>query len=99
MITDRLKRPSLVNRLVNREIIDWKDKLEKTRAEIAEQDKILVAFSGGVGSSLLAKISRDILGENALHVILDSETLSRSELKYAEELARSSGLKYEVMKC
>ncbi len=80
-------------------IMDWNDKLGKIRAKIAEKDKILVAFSGGVDSSLLAKICRDILGENALCIILDSETLPRSELKYAEELARSMGLKYEVVKC
>jgi len=80
-------------------IMDWNDKLGKIRAKIAEKDKILVAFSGGVDSSLLAKIGRDILGENALCIILDSETLPRSELKYAEKLARSLCLKYEVVKC
>jgi PP-loop superfamily ATP-utilizing enzyme len=32
--------------LFNRGIMDWKDKLEKIRAKIAEKDKILVAFSG-----------------------------------------------------
>lgn len=42
--------------------MDWKDKLEKIRAKIAEKDKILVAFSGGVDSSLLAKISRGYFG-------------------------------------
>jgi len=41
--------------------MNWKDKLEKIRAKISEKDNILLAFSGGVDSSLLAKISRDIL--------------------------------------
>ena len=79
--------------------MDWKDKLEKIRAKLAEKDKILVAFSGGVDGSLLAKISLDVLGKNAICMILDSETLPGSELEYAEELARSLGLKYEVVKC
>ncbi|MDD2836793.1 MAG: ATP-dependent sacrificial sulfur transferase LarE, partial [Methanothrix sp.] len=79
--------------------MDGKDKLDEIKAKIAEKGKILVAYSGGVDSSLLAKISRDTLGENALCIILDSETLPRSELKYAEDLARSLGLKYEVAKC
>ena len=56
MITDRLKA-KFVNCLVNREIIDWKDKLEKTRAEIAEQDKILVAFSGGEAAAFWPKLA------------------------------------------
>jgi asparagine synthetase B (glutamine-hydrolysing) len=42
--------------------MDWKDKLEKIKVKISEKDNILVAFSGGVDSSLLAKISRDNFG-------------------------------------
>ena len=38
------------------------------------------------------------MGENALCIILDSETLPRRELKYAEELAGSLGLNYQVVK-
>lgn len=79
--------------------MDWKNKLEKIREKIAEKEKIIVAFSGGVDSSLLAKISRDTLGENALCIILDSETLPRSELDHANDLARSLDLKHEVVKC
>ena len=79
--------------------MDWSDKLEDICIRIAEKEKILVAFSGGVDSSLLAKIARDVLGDNALCVILDSETMPRSELKYAKELARSLGLNYETLKC
>jgi PP-loop superfamily ATP-utilizing enzyme len=36
--------------------MDWKDKLEKIRTNLAWKDKILVAFSGGLDRSLLAKI-------------------------------------------
>ncbi len=79
--------------------MDWSDKLDDIRRKIAEKEKILVAYSGGVDSSLLAKIARDALEENALCVILDSETLPRSELVYAKDLARSLGLNYEVAVC
>lgn len=37
--------------------MDFRDKLEKIRTKIAEKNKILVAFSSRVDSSLLAKIS------------------------------------------
>jgi len=57
-----------MNRFVNKGAMDWKDKLEKNHGEIAEKDKVLVAFSGRIDSSLLAKISRDIFGrECTLH--------------------------------
>lgn len=79
--------------------MDWPDKLTDIRRKIAEKEKLLVAYSGGVDSSLLAKIARDVLGDNSLCIILDSETLPRSELRYAEELARSLGLNYEVVRC
>lgn len=72
--------------------------LKKIRSEIAEKGKIIVAYSGGVDSSLLAKIAHDVLGENALCVIIDSETLPRSELDYAVQLAQSLGLNYEVIR-
>jgi pyridinium-3,5-biscarboxylic acid mononucleotide sulfurtransferase len=79
--------------------MNWWDKLADLRQRIAKKEKILVAYSGGVDSSLLARVATDVLKENALCVILDSETLPRSELNHAEDLARSLGLNYEVRKC
>jgi uncharacterized protein len=78
--------------------MNWRDKLIDLRRKIAEKKRILVAYSGGVDSSLLAWIASDILKENALCVIMDTETLPRSELLHAEELARSLGLNYVVKK-
>lgn len=69
----------------------WQDKLADIRQMIAKKENILIAYSGGVDSSLLASVAGDVLKENALSFILDSETLPRSELLHAEELARSLG--------
>ena len=74
------------------------DKLEDLKKRIAEKGKLLVAYSGGVDSSLLAKVAHDVLGDRALAVILDSETMPRSELEQARELAESLGLNYRVAK-
>ena len=74
------------------------DKLEYLRKRIKEKECLLVAFSGGVDSSLLAKVAKDVLGMKALSIILDSETMPRSELKLAEETAESLGLNYRVAK-
>jgi len=68
------------------------EKLQDLKDKLARKGCILVSFSGGVDSSLLAKVASDLLGEKALCVLLDSETLPRSERKAAEELARSMGL-------
>ena len=72
------------------------DKLEDLKKRIAEKGDLLVASSGGVDSSLLARVAHDVLGDRALAVILDSETMPRSELDKARELAASQGLNYRI---
>ncbi len=67
-------------------------KWDELRESIAKKGKLLIAFSGGVDSSLLAKVAHDVLGECALAVILDTETMPRSELEYALDLAKTLGL-------
>src|SRR5512138_3415508 len=75
------------------------DKLTDLKRRILEKRKILIACSGGVDSSLLASIATDVLGANALCVILDTEAMPRSELQQAMELAKSMDLNYRVAKC
>lgn len=72
--------------------MDCSEKLQELKKKLAEKEKILISFSGGADSSLLAKVAGDVLGEKAVCVILDSETMPRSELEKAEELARSFGI-------
>ncbi len=53
--------------------------------------RVLVAFSGGVDSSLLLKIALDVLGRDALAVIASSETYPGREVRAARALARRLG--------
>jgi pyridinium-3,5-biscarboxylic acid mononucleotide sulfurtransferase len=71
-------------------------KLEDLKKRIAKAGKLLVAYSGGVDSSLLAKVAHEVLCDRSLAVILDSETMPRSELLQAIALANSIGLNYHV---
>lgn len=72
------------------------EKLEDLKKRIAEKGKLLVAYSGGVDSSLLAAVAHDVLGDGAFAVILDSETMPRDELEKARELAESLGLNWRA---
>lgn len=76
--------------------MDLPDKLEHLKKSISEKKKLLVAFSGGVDSSLLAAVAQDALGEDALAVVMDCETMPRSELLGARALAAFLGLNYRV---
>ncbi len=52
----------------------------------------LVAYSGGVDSTLLAKAARDALGEHAVAVTAVSASLAPTELDEAKELAERIGI-------
>ncbi len=61
---------------------------------IQQFNKALIAYSGGVDSVLLLKVTADSLGaENTLAVIGDSESLARSELDKAQAVAEMINVK------
>jgi uncharacterized protein len=58
----------------------------------------VVAFSGGVDSTLLARAARDALGDRAVLVTADSETYPAGELAEARRLAALIGLRHVVVR-
>lgn len=57
------------------------------RSIITSLKKVIIGYSGGVDSALVAKVATEELGVNALIVISDSPSLPRSELDEALALA------------
>ena len=47
-----------------------KEKLEHLKEIIKEKGSVMIAFSGGVDSSLVAKVAYEVLGKKALAVTL-----------------------------
>src|SRR6185503_2368550 len=68
------------------------------REIIISQGSCLVAFSGGVDSTLVLKIARDVLGENVIAVTALSESLPDGELEEAQELARTICARHVVIR-
>jgi pyridinium-3,5-biscarboxylic acid mononucleotide sulfurtransferase len=72
-------------------------KIEAIVTEMAEMDKIVVAFSGGVDSALVAALARRALGDRAWAVTAVSETLAGRELEEACTLATEIGIRHELI--
>jgi len=73
------------------------DKLEAARADLADRDGVLIAFSGGVDSSVVAAIAEDALGEDAVACTARSETLPAAELDEAKRVAGEIGIRHETV--
>lgn len=59
------------------------------RHRLQELQSLVVAYSGGVDSSLLAKLAKEELGERALVVIAVSPSLASNELRDARQQAQA----------
>lgn len=77
--------------------MDLRAKRDAMLGAFLEKGRVLVAYSGGVDSGLVAKLASDALDGNALAVITDSESLSRRELAEAKAEAREVGIPLRVV--
>ena len=72
-------------------------KAAAAREALGKRDGVLVAFSGGVDSSVVAALAHDALGERAVACTAKSETLPEAELDDARRVAEEIGIAHELV--
>jgi uncharacterized protein len=72
-------------------------KLAKLQKILKSMNRVLIAFSGGVDSTLLVKTAADVLGKNVLAVIASSETYPAQEIRQAKKIAERLGVLHKTI--
>lgn len=71
-------------------------KYEKLKSIIKDCGKIAIAFSGGVDSTFLTKVAKDVLGENAVAVTISSILVTDDELKEAYDFCKAENIEHLI---
>lgn len=74
-----------------------KAKLGALEAALSSMGRVLVAYSGGVDSAMLAVAAHRVLGDDAIAVTADSESYARGELEAATAIVRQFGIPHRVV--
>ena len=74
-----------------------KQKYLELKKSILKLGNAIVAFSGGIDSTLVLKIAYDVLGNKVIAVTADSPSLPRRELEETKKIAQQIGAKHLVI--
>ena len=74
-----------------------KDKINELKERLKEYKSAVIAFSGGVDSTFLARIAKDVYGNNLLLITATSSTYPFYELEEAKSLAFFLGVEHKII--
>ncbi|TCS83099.1 ATP-dependent sacrificial sulfur transferase LarE [Tepidibacillus fermentans] len=73
------------------------EKEQQLLSKLNQMNRVLVAFSGGVDSTYLAKMAFETLKENAIAVTIQTEYVPQREINEAKELAKIIGIPHQLI--
>ncbi|MEL6350956.1 MAG: ATP-dependent sacrificial sulfur transferase LarE [Cyanobacteria bacterium J06627_28] len=73
------------------------NKLAQLQAIFREMDRAIIAYSGGIDSTLVAKVAWDVLGDRALAVTANSPSLMPEDFEDAKTQAAQMGIAHKVV--
>ncbi|MFB0532885.1 MAG: ATP-dependent sacrificial sulfur transferase LarE [Desulfatiglandales bacterium] len=74
-----------------------KRKLERLKETLTKMESVLIAYSGGVDSTLVMRVAKDVLGDKVLAVTARSPVYPPEEIEQAKALARSLKVRHKVI--
>lgn len=73
------------------------EKIEILKKRLRKYKSAVIAFSAGVDSTFLARIAKDVFGDNLLMITATSSTYPFYELEEAKSLSQLLGIKHKVI--
>jgi pyridinium-3,5-biscarboxylic acid mononucleotide sulfurtransferase len=73
------------------------EKWGRLRSLVREMEQVVIAYSGGVDSSVLLRAASEVLGPNLIAVTAVSETYPPTELEPARRFAASLGVRHRIL--
>src|SRR5262249_23557690 len=79
------------------DIMSLDAKRDQLLALIRSMNRVVVAYSGGIDSTVVAKAAHLALGDNAIAVTADSPSVPRAEIAEAQAIARRIGIAHRLV--
>jgi len=77
--------------------VAWQTRLERLQAWLSRYRRVIVAYSGGVDSSVLLRVAHQVMGTGAIGVIGRSDSYAEREMRLALDQAASFGARVEAV--